>query len=449
MKKITLPLMVIGGVLVLLFATGSVGADTTTWTAGFQVQNLGTATANITITYYDQDGLVAATQVDTIAPGTSKTYYGATMNVPDPFNGSVVITSDQLVVAIANQLTTDPTMAGSYTGVSAGATEVNLPLVMRENNLWNTAISVQNAGTADANVTLNFYSGATVVDTITDTIKLGAAHRYYQSTQTNLGAPFVGSAVVTSDEPVVAEVNETNGSILMSYTGFVGAGSTTVNIPLVMSQNNNWWTGVQVQNLGTVPTDITITFQPDPAYTTWTPTPETATNVATGASANLLQKGGQWTQLFVGSAVVTNSANQPMVAIVNELNQVTGQGMSYSGFDPAIATDEISLPLVMSQNNRWWTGVQVQNLGTVPTDITITFQPDPAYTTWTPTPETATNVATGASANLLQTGGQWTQLFVGSAVVTNSAGQPIAAIVNEITVSPIGEESMSYNGFNQ
>ena len=459
MRKIALPLTVIGAVLVLLFATGGVDADSITWTAGFQVQNLGTATANITITYYKQDGLVAATQVDTIAPGTSKTYYGATMNVADGFNGSVVITSDQPIVAIANLLTSDPTMAGSYSGVTADATatEVNLPLVMRNHGdpPWNTTISVQNAGPITATVTLAFqpspgFPGSP--DTINDTIPPSAAHRYDQLGQTDLGDEFVGSVVVTSDQPVAAEVNEieTGGSRLMSYTGFSGAGSSTVNIPLVMTQNQGWWTGVQVQNLGTVPTDITITCHPDPAYTTWTPTPETVTNVAPGASANFLQSGGQWTQLFVGSAVVTNSAGQPLVAIVNELKG-TDQGMSYSGFDPATATDEVNLPLIMTQNpepDRWWTGVQVQNLGTVPTDITITFHPAPGLT-WTPTPETATNVASGASANLLQTGGQWTQLFVGSAVVTNSAGQPIAAIVNEITVSPIGEESMSYNGFNQ
>jgi len=456
MRKIALPLTVIGAILIFLFATGGAGADPeTTWTAGFQVQNLGTATAHITITYYEQDGSVAATQDDTIDPGTSKTYYGATMNVPDGFNGSVVITSDQPIVAIANQLTTDPTMAGSYTGLPRGETTVNLPLVMRNHSGWNTVISVQNAGAADAHVTLAFqpspgFPGSP--DTINDTIPPGAAHRYDQSGQTNLGDEFVGSVVISSDQPVVAEVNEieTGGSRLMSYTGFVGPGSATVNIPLVMSQNNGWWTGVQVQNLGTDPTDITITFHPDPAYTTWTPDPETVANVAPGASANFLQAGGQWTQLFVGSAVVTNSAGQPLVAIVNELKG-GDQGMSYSGFDPATATDQVNLPLIMTQNpepDRWWTGVQVQNLGTVPTDITITFHPAPGVT-WTPAPETVTNVAPGASANFLQSGGQWTQVFVGSAVVTNSAGQPIAAIVNEITKSPVGEESMSYNGFNQ
>ena len=340
MRKIALPLTVIGAILIFLFATGGAGADPeTTWTAGFQVQNLGTATAHITITYYEQDGSVAATQDDTIDPGTSKTYYGATMNVPDGFNGSVVITSDQPIVAIANQLTTDPTMAGSYTGLPRGETTVNLPLVMRNHSGWNTVISVQNAGAADAHVTLAFqpspgFPGSP--DTINDTIPPGAAHRYDQSGQTNLGDEFVGSVVISSDQPVVAEVNEieTGGSRLMSYTGFVGPGSATVNIPLVMSQNNGWWTGVQVQNLGTVPTDITITFHPAPGVT-WTPAPETVTNVAPGASANFLQSGGQWTQVFVGSAVVTNSAGQPIAAIVNEITKspVGEESMSYNGFN--------------------------------------------------------------------------------------------------------------------
>ena len=62
-------------VVLLLTFVGSVGADGPfTWDTGFQVQNLGTATANITITYYRDDGSVAHTVSDTIPPGESKTY---------------------------------------------------------------------------------------------------------------------------------------------------------------------------------------------------------------------------------------------------------------------------------------------------------------------------------------------------------------------------------------
>src|SRR3712207_8246957 len=74
--------------------------------SGFQVQNLGTATANITIVYHETNGTEAARQQDTIPAGSSKTYFGSTMSVRAGFNGSVVISSDQPVVAITNLINT-------------------------------------------------------------------------------------------------------------------------------------------------------------------------------------------------------------------------------------------------------------------------------------------------------------------------------------------------------
>jgi len=410
----------------------------TNWNDGFQVQNLGTETAGIIILYYSRDGAVVSTQRDTIAPHWSKTFYTDTLKVGDNFDGSVVIASDQPVAVIANQYVLSPSMWGSYTGVPNGALKVNVPLVMRGNSGWNTAISVQNTGFVTATVELAFQPSPDFPgysDTITTTIPPGAARLYDQRMQPDLGPTFVGSAVVTSDQPVAAVVNETDGSILMSYTGFVSAGSTKVHMPLVMSQNNNWWTGLQVQNLGSFATDITIEFHPDPAQSEITPTLETVGNVAPGASANFLQTGGQWTGRFVGSAVVTNSEDQPIVAIVNELNQVDGEGMSYRGFTRG--ANKICAPLVMYDNNGWYTGLQVQNIST--STATIDLKVDGIW-------RARVYVAPGSSYTWYPM--PWAK--VGAATVESLSGQLLVGIVNEIT-RPYkdGENSMSYECFTQ
>jgi len=404
------------------------------WDDGFQVQNLGIDTADIIILYYSRDGAVVSTQRDTIAADSSETYYTDTLEVGDNFDGSVVIASDQAVAVIANQYVSGSSMWASYTGVPNGALKVNVPLVMRGNSGWDTAISVQNTGLATATVELAFHPSPGLPgnsDTITDTIPPGAAGLFDQRIHFGLGPSFVGSAVVTSEEPVVAVVNETDGSILMSYSGFVGAGSTTVNVPLVMSQNSNWWTGVQVQNLGNFATDITITFYPDPAQSAITPTAQTVTGVASGASANFLQRGDQWTGKFVGSAVVTSS--EPMVAIVNELNDFDGEGMSYGGFTSG--TTKISAPLVMYDNNDWYTGLQVQNIGT--STATIDLKVDGVW-------RERVYVAPGSSYTWYPM--PWAK--VGAATVESLNGQPLVGIVNEIT-QPYkdGENSMSYECF--
>jgi len=128
--------------LVAMVLVGSVAGQGITYNTGFQVQNLGTGTATITIIYYNQDGSVAASVPDSIPAGGSKTYYPLTA-VPDGFNGSVVISSDMPIAAIANELGNGGAYAASYAGFDAGATTINLPLIMRGNYGFNTWFNVQ------------------------------------------------------------------------------------------------------------------------------------------------------------------------------------------------------------------------------------------------------------------------------------------------------------------
>jgi hypothetical protein len=74
---------------------------------GLQVQNLGEAAAEVTITYYSQSGAVLARQDDTIGPRASKTYYQPTVSgLPDGFTGGAVITSKngQPLAAVVNEV---------------------------------------------------------------------------------------------------------------------------------------------------------------------------------------------------------------------------------------------------------------------------------------------------------------------------------------------------------
>ncbi|MGB5933466.1 MAG: hypothetical protein WBH57_10425, partial [Anaerolineae bacterium] len=124
--------------IALLLSVGIAGAQAYTYTSGFQVQNLESSTANITITFYPQGTGSPIDVNDTIAGNSSKTYFPLTA-VSDGFNGSVVISSDKDIRAIVNLLGSGPGSVGaSYTGFSAGSTQVNLPLIMRNNSGYNT-----------------------------------------------------------------------------------------------------------------------------------------------------------------------------------------------------------------------------------------------------------------------------------------------------------------------
>jgi hypothetical protein len=450
MKKLSIVLVI--ALMATLFVL-PVSAQSITWTSGFQVQNLGTGTADILIYYYNQDGTQAAGSPfsDTIGAASSKTYYP--IQAAEPFNGSVVIESTEPVVAIANTLGNTPQYMASTESFSGGETSVNLPLIMRGNSGYYTWFSVQNtSSTADAHVTVQFIAGSagTGYTAPAVTIAPGAAATFDQHDLANIGTKFIGSAIVTSDQPVVATVMQVGETYknMMGYNGFT-AGSTTVNLPLVMANNKGYYTGFQVQNVGSSSTTITVDYGANIAGA-FAPANETAT-LAAGESVTFLQNTGQFgasAGKYVGSATISTSGGVPVVAIVNQVNLGgTPLGTAYDGFDPAAATEKVSAPLIMSNNSGYYTGIQVMNVGSAAASITVTYGPNLAGT-FAPPAETAT-IQPGNSYNSIQNSGIWTgQKYVGSAVVTTSSGGQIAMIVNEIAPGLAGDSFMTYNGFN-
>jgi hypothetical protein len=450
-------------------------AQTAVNNSGFQVQNLGTATANITIVYYKTDGTEAGRQSDTIPSSSSKTYFGSTMQVAAGFNGSVVISSDQPVVAITNLV--NASLIDSYGGFSGGATALSLPLIQKGNFGIDSWIAVQNAGTADAVVSIAYTPGLSgnAGTEVPTTIKPGAAASFFQKNNASLGTTFVGSAKVTSTngQPIVAVVNQetTAGNQLLSYGGFTSSGSTTVAAPLVVANNFGQFTGVQIQNVGTAAADVTVTYSANTATSTpaggsvcGTPTAKVV-NITNGSTATVIQAGGSGaafdnqfaTCTYVGSATITSA--QPLVVIVNQI--LGGSGSSYAGVDPAATVPSVSAPLIQANNFGTFSGIQVQNTGG-DTTVTVTYGPNAATATpsggtlcGTPSPKSQA-ISAGQSFTFIQFGGSGaafdnqfaTCTYVGSAVISAASGGKITAVVNQ-SVGGLSDALSTYSAFAQ
>jgi hypothetical protein len=437
-------------VLLLSLVPLTASAQTVSYDSGIQVQNQGTDVATIVITYYNQDGTVATTVDDTIAVDSSNTYFpidGLTAG----FSGSAVISSDQPVVAISNMLLTESggTTYGfggaSYGGFESGASSASLPLIMKGNANYSTWFNVQNTGSADTTVTVTYSNGATEGATI----PAGAAYTFVQDDNGDLPDGFVGSATVDGGgQPIAASVVELGPTTVFAYNGFTG-GSTEVVMPLVNANNYGYVTGIQIQNAGDTDTDVTVAYTPSSSGTACT---EQRT-IAAGASATFalyvftysgsapLAEDCVMGEQFVGSAAVSaNSADQPLVAIVNQLHPSNNKGASYGGFDPAAGTDAVAMPLIMDRNYGYFTGFSVMNVGSADTTVTCTY-----------TDNAHTDVATLAPGEALAP----VQLnvladtYVGSATCTASDGGSIVGIVNELNSSSAGDAFLVYEGFNQ
>ncbi len=485
--------------------------------SGIQIQNLSAETANVSVRFVPGAGSSASTVTQNITvPGSgSRTLisFGAAGDpnaflAPAGFNGSVVLESDQPILALTNLTNSAFSITEGYPGFRQGANRVLVPLVLRNNPVAggnaSTAISVQNTGTTAINGTVTYFPGAAGQSGQTDTfssLAAGQSVTFKQFAKTSLGDLFVGSAVVEANGPVAVAVTQEGANQLTSYAAFTG-GAPTIALPLVVSgnTNNNNFTGLQVQNAGDQPTNVTFTFTKnqataanfgrEPCGNNGTMTPRTLP-IAPGASFTLLTLGlnatdvpsptsgldGQFFNcLYVGGATVTSSNGQPLVAIVNQASLAGTRSVSaYEGFTLAQATNDTRAPLASSGNAGFFTGVQVQNTATSgTTNFTITYSPNTATGSngnacggagGAMTPRTFP-LAAGAAVTLLQLGiggsfdpnnpafdPQFSNncIYVGSATVTGPTGSTLVAIINQSNIGPFArlDNLTTYNGFNQ
>ncbi|PDV98849.1 hypothetical protein [Candidatus Chloroploca asiatica] len=453
LRKVTAIALVTGLMMALVLVLAPVRSVSAQqgiqWSTGFQVQNLGTAQATVDIRLINPDGTSAANILgESIAAGASKTYFPIP-SVNAGFSGSAVIEADQPVAAILNILGNNgvagaPFYSEAATGLTQGATTVNLPLIQRGNAGFDTWFAVQNAGTAAAPVTVSFNPGdAGTAHTVNSAaIAPGASLVFDQSTLTELGDRFVGSAQITSAQPlavIVNQVGKTGFRTQLTYSGFA-AGSTEVVLPLVQQANAGFFSGISIQNIGSAAADVTVAFGANTISGGASLTNQTF-NLGAGASRAIIVNGAD---RYVGSAVVTSA--QPIVVVVNQLS---GQfGTSYEGISSASATTRASLPLLMANNAGFFTAVQCRNAGTVSTTATMTFTPNViAGSTLTPAPDSAP-LQPGQSVTWFQNAKIPTERYVGGATVTTSPASNVVCIVNQLAPANAGDAFLTYNGIN-
>ena len=194
---------------------------------GIQVQNVGAAATDVTLTYVSSSD-PADTCTETmsgIAAGSSATFIDSScagLSAADAFVGSASVTANsggEPLVAIVNQ-TTFGDKGSAYNGIDpdSATTVVNFPLIMEANFGYFTGFNVFNAGGSSVDVTCTFSGSPSPAD-VTGTIAAGAALTAVQTGTT----PYVGSVTCTADGPVVGVANELGGATgdtFFAYGGF-------------------------------------------------------------------------------------------------------------------------------------------------------------------------------------------------------------------------------------
>jgi hypothetical protein len=481
--------LILSMILVIMVALvpASVKAEgpTGAWVSGIACQNLDQVNnASVSLAFYQEGNATPAiTYTDTILAGKSKNWLtssGSSMpGFPAPFLGAATISSSTpLSCNLNTQINGLGTMESPYRlGTSMGfdtnriAPKLYVPQVIKNIIGYSTYVSVQNAGSSSASVTLYYYGldgNEVVAARQTASIPAQSNKVFYQESNANLPSSWMGSCVIKSDDnttPLGAINNMYRDATLYTRTQMlssnaVAAGGIKLFVPRFVHDLIGYESGLAIQNIGSVATQVRITFTFDKDYI-YTTTVALEPNISLALKANdsilgpiladvLLLAQGTPRQ---GSAIIEALApGAQIIATVNEDKQTAagnawreGHGATYN----AIPDGEQSNTVFFSQfvylaAGIWTGGFQVSNTTSTPGTCNITYNSD------TGTSANEVGVVISGNGTIVRWGPTVANLDSGyNGSVTVVCTVPITGISNMAADNQYGDSFSQTTGLNQ
>lgn len=278
------------------------------------VQNATSATINVTVDYFAPGSSTAAdTETKSIPAFASAAFeQQGRANLADNVAYSAKISGTGDVAAVVNIYGTGGAAAQlySYNPFSSGARTVYAPVIMKNYYGYNTALTVQNIGTASTVVTVNYSTGQSEQKTIA----AGSSELFYQPSGPLSDGTLTGATVSAADAngQLVAIVNESTATNRAATYAAFSAGGTEVSAPVVMKRYYGYNTSITCQNVGTAASTMTISYSGAGSFT--------SASVAVGKTTLFYQPDATQglTDNYIGSAIIKSDAGQPIVCVVNE-----------------------------------------------------------------------------------------------------------------------------------
>jgi hypothetical protein len=335
--------------------------------------------------------------------------------------------------------------------------------------VYNSAYQIQNLESTEATVNIEYFdqdSTATYSGTVN--VPGNGSKTIFPFISGPFGdnisgpATFNGSVVLSSDKQIAAILNtEATSPFYGASTNGFSEGATELNLPLIACNNSGFDTWFNVQNVGTSAATVEIEYIPgafgsgstDTGITIDPYRAMTFDQSATSTTGTKRCGSGLGTR-FVGSAKVTSTNGQPLVASTMFMGTASIKVLQgYNGF--VSGSETVNLPLIMANNSGYYTSIQVQNAGAGPADVTVSFGANTIGNTNTPNAETFTLIA-GEAKTLIQAGGigpyspsnDWAafgQYVSGATISQSGSSEPLVAVVNQTQGTTFGS---AYEGFD-
>ncbi|MHB0858938.1 MAG: hypothetical protein ACYC5M_15400 [Anaerolineae bacterium] len=427
-----------------------------TWSSGVNIQNLSdTVDAEVRLVIYDSSTgaevfWYPSTGTVTIPAGGNISVYIPGLSGLADGRYSAMIESTEPVAAVVNTQSPGMLMGDSYLGADEAAlsADVRAPLVFRNRNGFSSTLYIQNAHSSQQSITVELYPAGSSTPAASRSYDVPASASVEVDLRDAAFAAFegrYGGAKITGAAGNVAAVamyvRSTAGGAIEGTNGQFRAMAATKAgrewyAPLVYKNHSGWATGITIQNTEAVTTVVSVEYVAS-AQSSYAGTVVTDTLVL-GPNATdsfyLPSNASLPASRFYGAATVTSSAADVLV-IVNSTNYLRGDGAvasSYEALSPADAGAQIAMPLVFRMHADTDSGINVQNVGSAATDVTLVVTKSPSSNPlgglgpWT---FTVTDVGPGEGATFYLPGlmAGVTKMY-GSASISTT-GEPVVVVV--------------------
>ncbi|MCZ2112460.1 MAG: hypothetical protein LC131_01215 [Anaerolineae bacterium] len=324
-------------------------------------------------------------------------------------------------------------------------------LVMAEGNAlpgsgWKSGQQIQNVGAANASIVFQAYGqNGAAYNCGTKPAGPGASVNFLTDTDcTTVPAGFVGSAVVSADQPIAAIVNVNNrgvGNAAGQYRGTDGADvANTIAFPLVKNNFGGRTTTFYVQNASGNTNNVNASFRVGAnSYTkSFSNVPANAMVVISPADAGVPNNA-------VGSLTVTGSQPLAGTSLEHEASVAVANNMQASrAFTPNDYDQTAYCPLVRNAHtaNGMTTGIQAQNVSSAAQTVSVKYSYSIGGGALQSKTVTSPSLAAGESFTFFQGDGTYgvPAGALGSATVTGSGGN-IAVVVNDRAFALTGSKT--------
>jgi hypothetical protein len=432
------------------------------------LQNTSSNTADVSVTVYDTTGASIFSDSFQLTGKGARTLHASAgtnssghlyMNLSASQSAMVVESTEQLVATNVNF--GSPTAHNIYEGLNSDstATDILVPSIHWRDGQW-SLVSVQNAGSAPANVEVRYFrqDGSQIGSTITVS-GLGVGVPHYRNAHTDVSIASepsgVGSMRVTSTngQPVAVAVIETLFSYTYSYVGIpVSAADTSWSFPSVHRNPAGQFSHILVQNTNTSQAAVcTLTYY-DQAGNQVNQFPGInipAKGALTFHTTNENSgDGNNYTPTSLGNVGAATVACSGANVVATVVEAVGAAPYAYNGFNSSGGATTVLLPSVHHNLAGQFSHTLVQNTTNQSNHIQITYynQDGSVANSFDPTLLGNGSITFHTTNENSSDGNNYTPLNlgnVGSAEVTSIDGRDVVVVVVETVTGLPG----AYDGF--